>query len=136
MNRSVGRWLVASIVVVAAGLWLTGCASAGDVTLGERDAGKTVTLVVGEKLEIMLASNPTTGYSWQVVDDAGGIVSLSADPEYVQDPGPEVVGRGGAERLSFVAKKTGTGSILLEYRRPWEKNVEPEKTFEVPLRVR
>lgn len=136
MGRGIVRILVLTLAVLVV-LGMTGCGSGGEtVTVGEAEAGENVNLVVGQQMEIALASNPTTGYSWQVADDAGGIVEMVGEPEFIQDPGPTAVGRGGAERLTFRAKKAGSGTLVLEYSRPWEKDTEAEKSFEIPIVVK
>lgn len=134
MDRLTVR-LLALVMAVSVGLAIAGCASSRDVVISEAEAGRKVSLSVGQRMEIALASNPTTGYSWQVADDAGGLVSLVGEPEFVQDPGPMVTGRGGSELLTFEAERAGSGTLVLEYRRPWEKIVA-EKTIEVPVEVK
>ena len=135
MGRTKVR-VLAAVAIAALVMSLAGCGSGDTVKIDEKNAGDKVTLAVGQQMEITLASNPTTGLSWDVADDAG-IVKLIGEPSYIQDPGPTgMVGRGGAERLTFEATKSGSGTLVLEYRRPVKKRVEPEKSFEVPVEVR
>lgn len=134
MDRLLARGGSLALALLVA-LTLAGCASGGSVSLKETDLGEKVTLSVGQQMEITLESNPTTGYSWQVADDAGGIVEMVGEPEFVSEPAPAgMVGRGGAETLTFRAEEKGGGTLVLEYRRPWEKG-SAEKTIELAIEV-
>ncbi|HEX9094243.1 MAG TPA: protease inhibitor I42 family protein [Coriobacteriia bacterium] len=126
---------LALVPVLVLALSLPGCSSSV-VKITETDAGKPVALSVGQTLEVTLLANPTTGFSWQVADASGGVLAAKGDPAYVQDPGPPLVGKGGAQTFTFDAAKAGSGRLLMEYRRPWETTATPERTFEAPIEVR
>lgn len=122
-------WRVAC--ALAALLLVAGCA--GAMALGEDDDGSSVTLDVGQELTIKLPSNVTTGYSWQVVDDGG--LEQVGEAEYTS-PKTDAVGAGGTETFRFTAKTAGTGTIELEYRRPWESGEAPAQSWSVTVEVR
>ena len=126
-------WTLCALALTGA-VVLAGCA-ASTVRITSEDAGKQVTLATGQTLEVTLSSNPTTGYSWQIADAADGVLEAVGDPAYVQDPGPALVGKGGAETFTFTAAKAGRGTLMMEYRRPWETTSTPEQVFEVPVQV-
>ncbi|MCX7047938.1 MAG: protease inhibitor I42 family protein [Candidatus Sumerlaeota bacterium] len=97
-------------------------------------SGQTVTLEVGQQLRVRLKGNPTTGYSWSDPKIEGAAVESAGKPEYVTDnakrpDAQRLVGAGGEFVFTFSAKKEGTSKITLEYRRPWEKETPPIKTF-------
>lgn len=102
----------------------------------ENDNGRTVKLAAGEFLEITLAENPTTGYRWHLLD--GGAVT--ANCPLVKDsyePGhPQMAGQGGIHRWQFQAAEPGACMIELEYRRSWQKDKPPERTFRIQVEVR
>jgi len=115
-----------------------GCAtkSASVVQLDAQDNGISVHLRVGEKLKLSLASNITTGYSWELVELDTTVVENTAQ-EYVPDPAPEgMTGVGGIEIWDFTGRSPGTTPLRLEYRRPWEpKDIEAADSFELAVTV-
>jgi predicted secreted protein len=98
--------------------------------------GRTVKLAAGEFLEISLAENPTTGYRWRLLEAA----TVTANCPLVKDsyePGhPQVAGQGGIHRWQFQAAEPGACTIELEYRRSWQKDKPPERTFRIHVEVR
>ena len=87
---------------------------------------KTVQCRVGEAFSIILDSNPTTGYQWQLVNSPdGGFLKLIGS-EY-RAPKTGLAGAGGKEIWSFKALSAGQTMIVFEYLRPWERNKEPVK---------
>ena len=76
---------------------------------------------VGETFTLQLRSNPTTGYSWQLVEplDKRHLEKVSND--YQADANPErMVGVGGTENWTFKAIQSGKAIIQMRYVRPWE----------------
>jgi inhibitor of cysteine peptidase len=98
--------------------------------LSESDSGKSIAVKLGETLEIDLESNPTTGYSWQVVQLPVALDIESRD--YLWDE-PVRCGSGGREHFRLAVARAGPGWLRLEYRRPWEKAAGPARTFELNL---
>jgi inhibitor of cysteine peptidase len=106
------------------------------VKLDAGDDGKTVTMLVGQTLEISLAGNITTGYSWQIDRIGGKAVESLGEPSYVTDPhAPGIAGVGGTFTFRLKAGTTGTATLRLIYVRPWETDQPPEDTFEVTIKV-
>ena len=100
---------------------------------------RTIELFVGQKLELTIAGNPTTGYQWSVASMPGGVTQVG-EAVYVQDPadspdGRRLVGVGGRFIFTFVGSKVTEGSIKLVYTRPWEKDTPPIQTADVKVRV-
>jgi inhibitor of cysteine peptidase len=95
--------------------------------------GRQVTLAVGEVVEISLAENPTTGFRWDLKvkpEPACTLLKSTFEPA----TGPP--GKGGTHRWQFQAVRSGSGEIVLVYRRPWEQNTPPGQTFRLSVRVR
>ena len=114
------------------------CASTppGPVKLKEADNGKSVELKVGGQLEISLAGNITTGYSWGAVGFDAKTLELTAEPEYLPDRDAfRRSGVGGTFVFHFKAVAPGKTTVALGYRRPWEKTA-PAKTFSLEVEVR
>jgi inhibitor of cysteine peptidase len=97
--------------------------------------GEQVTIKAGDVVIVTLVSNPTTGYSWQVMEIDNAILVQDGDPEYEQSPGSEgLVGAGGTETFHFKAVETGKTTLELGYLRPWE-SVLPIETFTIQVVV-
>ncbi len=100
---------------------------------------RTVDLFVGQKVELTIAGNPTTGYKWSVASMPEGITEVG-EAVYIQDPadspdGHRRVGVGGRFIFTFISSKATEGSIKLVYTRPWEKDTPPIQTADVKVRV-
>jgi inhibitor of cysteine peptidase len=121
------------VVVAVVALAAVGCSASGPKVLGEDDDGTEVSVKVGEQLVVELPSNPTTGFSWTVAD--GGPLTQVGEAEYATEAAPDVVGAGGTETFTFDAKKAGSGTLTLEYRRPWETGVEAEDVWSATITV-
>jgi inhibitor of cysteine peptidase len=108
--------------------------AASPTTITAADAGHPITLRIGEELVLKLESNPSTGYDWFLTDAQNPVLSSLGKPAYAQ--GRSTPGAGGIESWNFRASATGTQTLKLEYRRPWEKNTSPAKTviFQVTVR--
>lgn len=110
----------------------------GVVTLDAEDNGRQVEVAPGQVLAVSLASNPTTGYRWEVAEVDQAVLEPQGEAEFRQeDTGDQqLVGVGGTETLRFLAKDPGQTKLGLAYRRSWEKDVEPLETFSVQVVVR
>ena len=113
----------------------TAAATPPAVTIAEQDSGKTIELVVGQKLAVQLPSNPTTGYQWIVLGDPAPLKRIGSD--YAASPqAAGRMGAGGTQTLRFSASGSGKAELNLGYHRPWEKDVAPAKTFSVTIVVK
>ena len=81
--------------------------------------GDKITMKVGEKNQFTLKGNPTTGYSWIVLENN----HVTAEIKYVQSESEQgMVGVGGKFFIEFTATEIGEGKLVLVYRRPWAPN--------------
>ena len=101
--------------------------------LSEQDAGRTVELHAGDKLEVSLKGNPTTGYQWETAAVDAAILKLVGEPEFNPDSG--ALGAGGKVTLRLIAVAAGQTTLQLIYHRPFE-NVPPIKTFKATVVVK
>jgi len=104
------------------------------VNLSEKDAGRTVQLPVGGTLEVVLAGNPTTGYLWEVAGGDTTVIQQAGEAQF--KPDTSALGSPGKVTLRFTGVAAGQTVLKLIYYRPFEKNVPPEKTFEVTVVVK
>jgi predicted secreted protein len=118
--------------------------SPNEVQLTDADNGKTVRLARGGTMIVALESNPSTGFSWYVGETAGPELSLSGEPTFVP-PGSTspVVGAAGTQVFTFVTTDVGMPpagtpavvQVVLEYKRGFEPNTPPEKTFKFTVEI-
>lgn len=88
----------------------------------------------GDEFIIMLSSNRTTGYQWQIDRPLDGNKIKQAGLMYIPDK-TGLVGSGGKEEWKFKARGTGKSKISFKYVRPWEKGAKPadKKVFDVEI---
>jgi len=123
------------VMLFVAGVAKHAAAGTPPVILTEQDSGKTIEIELGKNLFVQLPSNPTTGYQWRVLGSAAPLEFVKSD--YATDP--QAAGRagaGGTQTLQFTAKSPGKVELKLGYRRPWEKDVPPVKTFAATIVVK
>ena len=113
---------------------LAGCSANAERTrLTAADAGSTVSMRVGETLEISLEGNPTTGYTWELAPDDQGLLVRQGEAEFKAESA--LLGSGGLVTLRFKALRPGTTELKLIYQRTFEPNVPPLRTFAVHVLV-
>ena len=101
--------------------------------LTESNAGSTVHLREGEILEIVLTSNPSTGYQWKVAPGDENLLEEQGNWEF--KPTSRAVGAGGTIKLRFKAVRQGEADFKLVYHRPFELEAPPIQSFEIKLVV-
>jgi len=101
--------------------------------ISAEDNGGQVTFEVGQTLVLTLASNPTTGYEWEIAEIDEAILK-ETHHEYKAD-WPVLIGSGGRDVWYFRAEAEGRTTLTLNYRRSWEE-AEPIQTFGVEVVVR
>ena len=147
--------------MIPAALLLVGCQSdeppAGPqtVTLTGADNGKIVTVAPGDRVEIQLDGNRTTGYAWQMkmapepglrflgqdyqmkpVEPAEGEEAKEEAKEAAKEATP-LCGAPGLESFRYEAVIPGAWRINGVYVRPWEKEIPKDALrFGVTIRVR
>lgn len=97
------------------------------VRVTEEDNEDTVSLNIGDKLEVVLESNPTTGYQWEVIGDFRPYLRQSGEPVY--EPTGEGLGAGGKMSFTFEGIRAGQTRLELIYRQPFDEGTPPAKTF-------
>jgi inhibitor of cysteine peptidase len=137
--------LAALILVTGCGFSEGGNANAAErgqstqeVSLDAAADGSQVELSAGQVLVITLASNPTTGYRWEVIDLDTAVLRQVGEAEFQSSDAGDapLVGAGGVEVFHFEAAGSGQTALTLVYHRPWEEGVDPLETFAVQITVR
>lgn len=93
------------------------------------DPNVTIEVQRGEKFQIALESNPTTGYEWEFETDPNliSLINQTFKPE------SDLIGAGGTETFKFSALNEGEAKIVFSYKRSWEKEVIEKKVFQVKI---
>ena len=134
MIKSKWMWVVGVVLLIG----LIGCGGGGagpeNVFIAdEGDNGQTVTMGVGDVLQVMLPENQSTGYLWAVVTNDEAVLRPSEQPAYDVDSDAE--GSGGTKTFLFEAAGVGTSVLRLVNARQQETAVEPAATFELTVQV-
>jgi len=111
---------------------LAGCDK--KVTVSSAMNGGSVKLEKGQVLVLKLASNPTTGYDWEISGLDTSILQQTGDVKYKSDS--MLTGSGGTDTWTFTAISSGQTHLSLIYHRGWEKDIPPLETFELDIVVK
>jgi len=134
-SKTLKKMIFISLVSLMLVLSFSSCLVEGK-TLTEKNNGDSFSLEINDVINIKLISNPTTGYRWVLIEEIDGSIISLIDSEFIQSKkDKELVGTGGYEIFSFKAIPKGKTSIILNYERPWEDEVEPLETFEIIILV-
>lgn len=117
------KFAAISAFVLLLCLSLTACAAPAP---GVSFRDKTATIV--------LAENPTTGYTWALTVDDPAVISLKED-QYFSGGHENTAGAGGVHQYVFEAKGPGSAVVSFELGQQWEggeKGAET-KTYRVTV---
>ncbi len=133
--------LIATFMIV----WLSACsvlpapgpssatAAPETVQIQAEDAGSTVTVHIGDRLEVALNGNLTTGYAWEPQDLDSRILQTEGEMDYTSDS--QALGASGVFRWRFKAAAAGETVLKMRYHRSFEADTPPLETFEVNIVV-
>jgi inhibitor of cysteine peptidase len=98
--------------------------------------GRKVALGAGEMLEVRLSENPSTGHRWtQPEESRSGWTAILRQVDDTFESAGTVPGKSGTRILRFEAIGAGDSDLLLQYRRSWDKDAEPARSFRLHVRV-
>ena len=103
-------------------------------------ARNEVQVSVGDTMTVDLCSNATTSFQWEEAQISDQAVLKQVDHKYEPAESENIVGGAGKEVWTFQALKPGTGTVSLEYSRPWDGGEKGEWTYSLrvgtaPLRL-
>ena len=111
----------------------TSTVNTGTVTVTEADEGSTMNLAVGATLQVVLKSNPSTGYHWVASVDQS-CLQQTGTAVYTPDPDSEGrLGAGGSDTFSFNAVSPCQASLLMDYLSP--ANLPSDTTFSITVNI-
>ena len=112
--------------------------TSGEIRLDERHNERDITIRQGQVLTISLDSNASTGFNWELVAHGEPyleeIADVTVNPSSPQRP--PIPGSASTLGFHFKAVEKGDAIVVLNYRRAWEKNKPPLRTFTVYVTVR
>jgi inhibitor of cysteine peptidase len=100
------------------------------------DSSRTINAVVGDTLDLVLESIPGTGYQWQIDSIDSTMLMPTRLPRPLAPERPYRVGEPVPFYLALIAVAPGHTILRLVYKRSWEKDVPPAKTFEINIDIK
>lgn len=83
---------------------------------------------IGKEFSIVLESNPTTGYHWEIVGELDPTLVEFVKNDYTSTSDPNLVGGGGLDVWTFRAINAGEAQVTLGYYPPSNDPVDPQQT--------
>jgi predicted secreted protein len=124
-------WLLLAALFLLA--FCPAMASAATKVVTDADKDGTVTIKMGDVLEVRLSSNITTGFAWYLQKQSTALLKLTGQSQ-TQSTQPGV-GRPYVQVFEFAPKATGTGVLLLHYVRSWMNPDPNEEQFSLHVTV-
>lgn len=109
--------------------------TSSEVVITDQDNGKDIDLPAGDTLVLRLESNPSTGFGWAIKGDPSPLKLVKSSTKK-NGQNSHVVGAPVTQEFRLRAASAGMASLTLDYRRPWEHDVAPVKTFHVRVKAR
>lgn len=133
MNANI---LFAGAAFFLAALFATGSQAMGaqpdPLTVTQTDAGKSVSLAVGQRLSVHLSEQAGTGYSWHTASDSTPLLKFEG-----ASTGSGATMPGGTEIrvLVYSASAAGKGTLKIDLSRSWEKDQPAAKSFSIAVTI-
>lgn len=105
-------------------------------TLQVSDPQQPIEVGAGKEFAIVLESNPTTGYHWEIVGELDPNKVEFIKNEYTSTSDPNLVGGGGLDVWTFKATNTGETQVTLGYYPPSNEPVDPQQTTTFTVTVK
>lgn len=128
------RFFVLRAILASAAIagFLCGCESDRE-RLTEADNGSSVSLWLGERLEVELSGNATTGYTWEIASVNTNVLRQYGAMEYTASSGE--AGSAGWYLFRFESVAAGQTPLQMVYRQPWMPGSTNDRTFAVAVSV-
>jgi predicted secreted protein len=99
------------------------------------DPAKILSATAGSEFKIVLESNPSTGYHWDLVDELDKSVVQFVSNEF-KGGEADLDGSGGVETWTFRAVSAGEAKIPLGYYPPSNEPTDPQQTVTFTVTVK
>jgi predicted secreted protein len=104
------------------------------VTVTDKEDKGKVTVPKGGALVVKLPITTGTGYTWVIAKNDAGQLKPAGKPT-VERPDKPVPGAKTTQVFRFDAAAAGTSELTLEYKRSFEKDKPPAKTYRLTVKV-
>lgn len=111
------------LLLAILGLLLGACTRAAKLS----DPLVTIETSPGKEFKVLIDSNPTTGYHWELIGELDKTVVDFVSKDYRADT-PQTTGSGGVDVWVFKAVGPGEAQITLGYYPPSNAATDPERT--------
>jgi predicted secreted protein len=102
------------------------------MTYNQRTNGQKIEAAIGNEFEVSLPEARTAGYLWTLRNNAASrcaMISESLQPA-------ANVGGSGSHTWHFRATKPGDCTLAMDYKRAWQENAGPARTYTLKVHVR
>ncbi len=103
-------------------------------TVREKDKKREVSVPKDGILIVRLSVSPGTGFSWHITRCDRDRLKLLGDPVF-EGSGEAKPGVREEQVFRFKALTAGPSVLRLAFRRAWEKDAPPAKTFEIKVKI-
>jgi predicted secreted protein len=110
-------------------------ACAGTSQLEITDPAAAIETQSGSEFQIVIESNPTTGYHWEIVGDLDASLVEFVGRDYVSTSEAGLAGGGGVDIFTFKAVSSGSATIVLGSYPPSNDPVDPEQTVSFTVNI-
>lgn len=97
------------------------------------DPTQLLTVAPAETFDIVVPSNPSTGYRWNIIPELDENIVQFVGQTYIAEQ-PTAIGSGGVDVLTFRAVNAGDTTIVLGYYPP-SNDTDPEETVTFSIHV-
>lgn len=97
-------------------------------TIEATDPDQPIQVSAGNEFNIVVQSNPSTGYHWELISDLDRNIVEFISKDYKADE-PVLIGSGGVDIWVFKAVNSGETTITLGSYPPSNDVVDPEQTL-------
>ncbi len=104
------------------------------LVLKKENSGQQIEVKSQQEFQIVLDANPTTGYTWTLIDTIPTIKTSLQNSQFTKSS--DLLGAPGQQIFSFKANFTGKMEIRFIYHRQWEKNAAPIDSYSVKIEVK
>ncbi len=122
MKQSKSAMVVVALTLAVLVFAVSGC-TVGEEVKEYHDSATPIVVEKGSEFEIILESNPSTGFRWVIADTLNTDIVTLTTTEFIE-PDTELLGAPGEEKWTFTGAGLGETDISLSYVRPWEEQQE------------